>query len=94
MREWLHAARGDNELHTGYSTVVSDVPISLRLTDDTLTGQATGSGHVTIRLTEEFAGKELMVNGQPAGTIAQDGSIHIVLTAEINTIETSSEDRD
>ena len=66
-------------------TLLSDVPISLRLTSDMLTGQAVGPGAVMVKLPKAFAGKTILINGKEAATVTDDGTVRLVLETGANT---------
>jgi len=73
------------ELRVKELTLLSDAPISLRLTGDMLTGQAVGPGAVMVKLPKAFAGKTILINGKEAATVTDDGTVRLVLETGANT---------
>jgi hypothetical protein len=75
------------ELRAGDLAIVSDVPISIRLQDGALTGQALGPGDAAIHLPAGFAGKEILVDRKAVGVVAADNIARVSVGEGLRTVE-------
>ena len=55
----------------------ADVPVSVRIAGDRLTGQAAGKGNLVLSLGKAWAGRNLLRNGKPAGVFDEAGRVEL-----------------
>lgn len=59
--------------------LLANVPLSIRITGETLAGTATGKGEATLTVPKSWAGRVLNLNGKPVGSFDAEGRIALSL---------------
>lgn len=59
--------------------IQADVPLSIRITGETLAGTATGKGEATLTVPKSWAGRVPNLNGKPVGSFDAEGRIALSL---------------